>query len=88
MDNDTIVYAEVLKNLGFIINTKLSYTHNINATAQKIYYVLRKLWFAAELLQQYLKLKLIKSFIIPFITYGANVYGVLDSTYIQKFNLL
>ena len=33
------------------------------------------------------RLMLIKSFIIPFITYGANVYGVLDSTSIKKLQL-
>ena len=87
INNDTIVYAEVLKNLGFIMNTKLSCTHHVNATVQKIYCVLRKLWFAARFLQPDLKLKLIKSFIIPFITYGANVYGVLDSTSIKKLQL-
>ena len=68
INNATIVYAEVLKNLGFIMNTKLSCTHHVNATDQKIYCVLRKLCFAAGFLQPDLKLKLIKSFIIPFIT--------------------
>ena len=69
------------------MNTKLSCTHHVNATVQKIYCVLRKLWFAARFLQPDLKLKLIKSFIIPFITYGANVYGVPDSTSIKKLQL-
>ena len=54
---------------------------------QNIYYVFRKLSFAAGLLQPDFKQKLIKSFIIPFITYGANVYGVLDSTSIKKLQL-
>ena len=66
----------MLKNLGFIMNTELSGTHHVNATGQKIYCVLCKLWFAVGFLQPLLKLKLSKSFIIAFSTYGANVHGV------------
>ena len=87
LNNSPIYYSDVVKNLGFMINSKLNCSSHVNSIIQKVYFVLRKLWYAALFLQWDLKLKLVRNFIIPFITNGANVYGLLDSTSLKKLQL-
>ena len=84
MQSSIIGYVEVVKSLGFHINTKLTCTHHINATVLKIYNVLRILWFSASFLPADIKLKLIHSLILPLILYAANVYGDMDAESLRK----
>lgn len=87
MINTDITFSDEVKNLGFIINSKLNCKSHITSTIQKIYIVLRKLWCIASFLHTEVKLKLVKIFIIPLIIYGANVYGNLDSASLNKLQL-
>ena len=57
---------------------------HIDSIVHKIYFVLQKLWFTASYLHSSLKLKLAKTLITPFLTYGANVFGDLDSVSFKK----
>ena len=87
MQSTAIEYAEVVKSLGFQINTRLNCIHHINCTVQKIYNILRMLWFSSSFLQPYIKLNLIHSLILPLIMYAANVYGDLDAASLRKLQL-
>ena len=87
MDNSPIEYVDVVKSLGFQINSKLTCTHHINFIVLKIYNVLRMLWFSASFLPADIKLKLIHSLILPLILYAANVYGDLDAESLRKLQL-
>ena len=87
INGGNISFLTEVKNLGFIVNSQLNCSNHINATVQKIYFVLRKLWHIASFLHPDLKLKLVKIFIIPFIIYGSNVYGSPDSCSMKKLQL-
>ena len=52
-----------------------------------MYLVLRKLWYISSFLHDDLKLRLVKIYIIPFIVYGAYVYGNLDSGLMRQLQL-
>ena len=86
--NTAITYTHQVKNLGFIINSKIDCVSHINATLQKIYLVLRKLWYIASYLHDDLKWRLVKTNIIPFKVYGANVYENFDSCSMRKLQLV
>ena len=71
MNEASISYSVEVKSLGFVINSKFNCISHINATVQKIYSVLRKLWCIASFLQPEVKLRLVKIYIVPFIIYGS-----------------
>ena len=82
-----ISFVESIKNLGFFVNGKLNCITHVNHVVSKIYGVLRKLWFSASFLSVNLKLKLVRTLIVPFLTYMANVYGELDSGSTRKLQI-
>ena len=82
MNNAVITHVSSVKNLGFWLNSQLKCFSHVDSTVHKIYFVLRKLWFTASYLHSSLKLKLVKTLITPFLTYGANVLSIMILTII------
>ena len=82
-----IVYERTALSLGFKINSKLSCWDHVNLIVCKMYGVIRKLWASSSFLSVETKLKLIKSLLIPVISYSGLVYGKLDSASKSKLQL-
>lgn len=55
---------------------------------KKGYFVLRKLWHSARFVPQATKMKLIRTLIVPLLTYSSTVYGALDAQSYHKLQLL
>lgn len=70
LDGVTIQPSNKVKNLGLIFNNKFSWTDHVNAICGKVYGGLRRLYHLNKLLPQFLRLRLVKSLLIPFFTYG------------------
>lgn len=88
MGNEQVKYVRVVKNLGFMINSMLNCKNHIDHTILKIYNVLRKLWYSSSYVPCDVKLKLIKTLIVPLITYGAIVFGNLDNASNSKLQIV
>ena len=79
VNNDVINFESKVKNLGFIMNSTLTWDDQIIKTTQTLFYGIRCLWATANLFPIDVKLKLAKSLLIPHIIYIDTVVGDLDS---------
>ena len=84
MNNAVITHVSTEKNLGFWLNSQLKCFSHVDSTVHKIFFILPKLLCTASYLHSSLKLKLVKTLITPFLTFGANVFGDLDSVSFKK----
>ena len=82
-----ISFVEIIKNLGFFINGKFNCITHVNHVISRIYGVLWKLWLSASFLSVSLKLKLVRTLIVIFLTYMANIYGEFDSVSSRKLQI-
>lgn len=74
-----VPFSKSVTSLGFKVNTHLSSTDHINMTVGRIYGVLRKLWISRSFTPVETRLRLVKTLILPLITYSEVVYPRLDS---------
>jgi len=88
LNGEIIPYERVVTSLGFKINSKLNSVDNVNNIIKKGYFVLRKLWHTAHFVPPETKMKLVRTLIVPLLTYGSIVYGVLDALSYHKLQLL
>jgi len=79
LDNKTVQFELNVTSLGFKLNRRLDCSDHVNNTVSKIYATLRSLWATASYIPEATKLRIVRSLIIPIISYGAQVYGNLDS---------
>lgn len=82
-----IKYENSVVTLGFHINSMLDCTSHINNAISKIYNILRKLWHTADYIPESTRLKLVKTFIVPIISYFELIYGCLDYQSANKLKL-
>ena len=87
VNNVPIKFENVVTSLGFKLNRRLDCRDHVNSTVSKMYAILRSLWASSCFLSSDLKLKLIKSLLVPILSYGGLVYGNLDSSSRQKLQL-
>lgn len=71
--------AESVTSLGFRINRNLSGSNHINSVIGRVYGCLRKLWLSASFTPTETRRKLIRTLVLPIITYAEVVYCNLDS---------
>lgn len=69
------------------MNTHLTCTDHISHCISKIYLILRNLWQTCNCLPTNIKLKLVRSLIVPNISYFEMVYCNLDSESKNKLNM-
>lgn len=87
LGNTLIKYEKCVTSLGFKLNCKLDCKDHVNFVVSKIYATLRTLWTTAAFTPEATKLKVVRTLIIPLLTYGAQVYGSPDSASKQKLQL-
>lgn len=74
INNEIIEYVNKAKNLGYIMNRTNDSSDHINEILRKVYYSLSGMQPLRELLPECIKLKLIKSLILPIFDYMNVVY--------------
>lgn len=79
LSNIQVKFVDKVTSLGFKINSSLSCNDHINYIIGRIYGCLRKLWTCASFIPRDTKLKLMKTMLVPIITYTDVIYCKLDS---------
>ena len=87
--NDCIIeYVDKVRNLGLIFNRKLSWTDHITSIVGKVYGMLRTLWVNQCYTPVKIRTMLVKSYLLPTLLYGCEIYANCDYYDKCKLNLL
>ena len=84
LKNVSVNYEHCVTSLGFKINRRLDCSDHINSAVLKMYATLRSLWVSSNFIPENTKIKLIKTLLVPIMSYGAQVYGCIDCSSKQK----
>lgn len=87
IDNEVITYVKDIKYLGYRINKNLTCCSAISDTIRNIYFGLRSLRSSSDLLLPKMKIRLIKSLIMPYFTFNCSVYPILDCECRRRLNV-
>jgi len=79
INNARIEYVTSAKNLGVIFNNKLSWNDHIRHVTGKISGMLRTLWSTQSFTPQCTRLLIAKSYLIPTLLYGCEIFANCDS---------
>jgi len=88
INNAEIELVDKATNLGIVINNKLSYNDHINLIVGRVYGMLRCLWATQYYTPRRIKLLLAKTYLIPKLLYGCELFSNLDSVCMRKINVL
>lgn len=88
VNNVAVKYESSVTSLGFKLNSQLNCRDHINSTICRMYAVIRRLWASSKFLSSDVKLQLVKSLVVPVMSYGSPVYSKLDSASVQKLQLV
>lgn len=88
LNNEPIQIVSHSKNLGIVFNDKLTWSNHINAVVGQTYAKLRSLWQTQYFTPQYIKVLLVKSYIMPGLLYGCELFANCDSVSKQKLNVI
>ncbi|XP_075167425.1 uncharacterized protein LOC142239522 [Haematobia irritans] len=76
------------RNLGMIFNDKLTWSNHINAVVGQTYQKLRSLWATQSFTPLDIRSLLVKSYIIPGLLYGCELFSNCDANSKSKLNRL
>jgi len=87
INSTPIEYVDTAKNLGFTFNKTLTWNCHINEAICKTVFKLRTLWNTQHLLPANIRLMIAKTYIIPTLLYGIEVFGNCDYECQKKLNV-
>lgn len=87
LNSQVVDYVSKVKYLGFQINNKLTCCDAISDTIRRVYYSLRSLRSSSNILDTDLRKHLVKSLVMPSLTFNCNVYPSLDYECKRKLNV-
>lgn len=76
------------KNLGIIFNSNLTWSNHINALVGQTYVKLRSLWSTHYLIPLKIRSLLAKTYLVPGLIYGCELFSKCDSESQRKLNVL
>ena len=79
LDNDKIELVDKVRNLGVIFNEKLTWSDHINMKIGQVYNMLRSLWMTQSFTPLNIRLQLAKTYLIPCLLYGCEIFVNPDS---------
>lgn len=85
--NDVIEYSDVVKNLGILMDCKLSWNDQVNAVCSKVYKALHSLVALKKCTPQHTRFKLARTLLIPLFDYGDVLYSSVSKKNLRKLNL-
>ena len=88
MKNFNIEIVQSIKNLGIIFNTTLTWKTHIYSIIGKTYGILRTLWTTHNLLPFKFRMLIAKSYLIPVLLYGSEIFSSCDAESKRKLNVL
>jgi len=78
MNGVTIPFVDKIKNLGIFFNKFHTWHDHIQYISKKCYLILRKLWKFSPFLNEWIKVRLVKSLILPHFLYCAVVFSGMN----------
>ena len=88
MNGSCVELVDQVKNLGIIFTKDLLWSAHINTAVGKVYGMLRTLWVTQKYTPLHIRMLLAKSFLLPTLFYGCEIYASCDSTDKYKLNKL
>ena len=82
-----INFVESEYNLGVIFNGRLTWSNKINVIMGKVYGMLRILWAVIDSAPFAIRMRLTKTFVIPVLLYGSEIFGNCHTDDGRKLNL-
>lgn len=88
INGEKIEIVNAAKNLGLIFNNNLTWTNHINSLVGQTYIKLRSLWSTQYFTPLKIRTILAKSYLIPGLIYGCELFANCDSASKRKLNVL
>lgn len=88
LNGERVEVVQSAKNLGIHFNATLTWKTHVNAIIGAAYNKLRALWITQYFTPQRIRLMLIKTYIMPTLLYGCEIFSNCDSVSKTKLNLL
>jgi len=88
LNGDDLNYVETAKNLGITFDQKLSWNNHICKTIGKVYGMLRALWVTQHLTPIPVRILLVKTYLLPTLCYGSELFAGCDALHMKKLNTL
>ena len=86
IDDTVIERVEKAKNLGVIFTHTLSWNQHIICATGKVNGMLRTLWPTQHFTPSNIRLLIAKSYLLPILLYGCELYANADSAHLTKLN--
>lgn len=88
INGEKIEIVTAAKNLGIIFNSNLTWNDHINSLAGQTYIKLRALWSTQYFTPFRVRILLAKTYLVPSLIYGCELFGSCDSVSKRKLNIL
>lgn len=85
--NESIQYANVVKNLGLLMDCNLNWNAQVNAVCNKVYSALHSLVLLRYCTPQHIRVQLARSLIVPLFDYGDVLFGLVSVNNVNRLNL-
>jgi hypothetical protein len=72
----TILYSSKVCDLGMTLNDRLTFDDHLNDLCSRVHYSLQNLWSASEYISSELKLRLVKTLVIPQFVFGDVLFRI------------
>lgn len=77
-----------VKNLGIVFNNTLTWSNHVNSVVGATYNRLRTLWSTQSFTPQRIRLLLAKSYLMPSLLYGCEMFSCCDSASRRRLNVI
>jgi hypothetical protein len=84
IDNKVVPFVEKVKNLGVIFDCDLSWTYQVSAICQRIYYGLYRLYKFRNMTPTETRVRLVSTLLLPLFDYCIMVYCDMDAATISR----
>lgn len=88
INNQTIEIANSVKNLGIYFNSTLTWSDHVNYACGRTFSMLRTLWQTHYCTPIKIRILLAKSYLIPILLYGCELFSSCDTNSKKKLNVM
>lgn len=88
LNGTNIDFVETVKNLGLTFNTLLNWNNHVNSAVGRVYGMLRILWITQHYTPMNIRLLLAKTYLVPTLLFGSEIFANSDTLSTQKMNVL
>lgn len=88
INGQKIPFVNTAKNLGIVFNNNLTWCSHINSLVSQTYAKLRTLWATQSFTPPNIRLLLAKTYVLPGLLYGSELFASCDSTSRRRLNVI